>query len=378
MAGFTNYYVDPLNGTDDVVGDRGSVIGNPWKSRQYAYDHITRDAANGDQINHKSDQAPGIATTTDDVMTTAEDLSTYGEPTEAAPLIDRGYSSALNDGGIGGLDGDGTYSVIGTKVPFHSIVDMHCHNTGSNMILYLYRGSAINCEIDNTTDRGLKLYQNCRVINCHIHNIDLYCINCESAYNQVLNCYIKNGTNKANYGIYAQVYTNVFLNNIISLDDSSTGIYMAGDHMTARGNTIFSDGGTGSGMYVNATYRRHSVVNNIVAGFSGGGGAGINFLNAPGESVDEFGHNAVYNCTTNYKNLADSDFICNFGDNEELSESPFMKTGSDTFANRFNYFAPRAVGNVWGGAYPSGCRMDKGAVQHSTPQTGATALQWAK
>jgi hypothetical protein len=37
-------------------------------------------------------------------------------------------------------------------------------------------------------------------------------------------------------------------------------------------------------------------------------------------------------------------------DNESLGATPFAKSGSDTFANRFVYFAPADTGNVYGGA----------------------------
>jgi len=71
------------------------------------------------------------------------------------------------------------------------------------------------------------------------------------------------------------------------------------------------------------------------------------------------GNNALYNNTTHYT-LNDAISI---GDNEELGASPFAKSGADTFANRFTYFAPVDTGNVIGGAYPSGANLDKGAVQ---------------
>ena len=57
-------------------------------------------------------------------------------------------------------------------------------------------------------------------------------------------------------------------------------------------------------------------------------------------------------------------------DNETLSATPFDKSGSDTFANRYTYFAPVDTGNVRGGAYPSAARRDKGAVQHVDPTGG--------
>jgi hypothetical protein len=78
-----------------------------------------------------------------------------------------------------------------------------------------------------------------------------------------------------------------------------------------------------------------------------------------------YGYNGMYNNATDYSGSVD--IIQALGDNESLGSSPFAKSGADTVANRFAYFEPADVGNVRGGAYPSGCRLDKGAVQHADP-----------
>ncbi len=360
MAGFNQYYVDPSLGSDTGNGSQGA----PWgrlagEVVQYALDvGITRDPINGDQIN--------VVSGTDDTLGAALDITgTYGDPTEVAPLVFRGCTSTANDGGIGGIDGDGSYAIIGTKVRFVSVVDMHCHNTGNNVILYLDRGSAINCETNNSGDRGIQLYQYSRAINCHIHDIDSYGIHLESAANQAHYNYIKNdGVETMAYGIYSGSYDNHVSQNIISVDSSTHGIYLAPDFQSTHNNTIFSNGGYGNGLQIGSGWHHHNCLNNLIAGFSSGSGKGIFFYDTPGEPLDTFGHNAVYDCATKYSNLADADFVCNFGNNEELTSSPFMKTGADTFVNRFAYFEPSDAGNIRGGAYPAGCRLDKGAVQH--------------
>jgi hypothetical protein len=81
-----------------------------------------------------------------------------------------------------------------------------------------------------------------------------------------------------------------------------------------------------------------------------------------------YGYNGMYNNATDYSGSVD--IIQALGDNESLGSSPFAKSGADTFANRFTYFEPADVGNVRGGAHPSGCRLDKGAVQHADPAGG--------
>ena len=93
------------------------------------------------------------------------------------------------------------------------------------------------------------------------------------------------------------------------------------------------------------------------------------------------GHNGTFNNTTNYSNL--TDVVNNIGDDEVLGSSPFAKSGSDTFVNRFSFFEPNDIGNVRCGAYPSGSRLDKGAVQHSDPASGGLLIHpgmsgWAR
>jgi len=91
----TNYYVDP-GGGDDATGD-GS-IGTPWKTTQYALDHIVRNSTNGDQVNIKAGAA--------DVLAASLSLATYGAPTYDAPLRFRGYTNIANDGGYGDIHGN--------------------------------------------------------------------------------------------------------------------------------------------------------------------------------------------------------------------------------------------------------------------------------
>ncbi len=71
-------------------------------------------------------------------------------------------------------------------------------------------------------------------------------------------------------------------------------------------------------------------------------------------------NNAVYGSGTKYT----IDYTHFESANESLSITPFAKSGSDTFANRFAYFAPVDTGSVRGGAFMES-NLDKGAVQHA-------------
>jgi hypothetical protein len=106
----------------------------------------------------------------------------------------------------------------------------------------------------------------------------------------------------------------------------------------------------------------------LIEGFTGGAAAGIEMTGMTSPLI-LYGHNAFYNNNNDIINDGDKVFDLSAND-ESLGSSPFAKSGADTFANRFTYFAPANVGSVQGGAYPTGARLDKGAVQHTDPAGG--------
>jgi len=351
----TQTYVDP-----SIAGDSGAgSVGDPYGDLQYALNQVTRDSTNGDQFNIKAG--------TDEVLGAALDLSTYGTPAGNAPLVFRGYTSAANDGGIGGVSGDGSYSIIDSStLDYISFIACHLHNSGAAKILELDDYcNILDCEIDNTSGGGVKLGNYGRIANNHIHNIGGVGAvggSCFFAFN-----YFKNGTNDFTSALQLAAEAQA-IGNIFSLDGASNGIEATSLRWICNGNSILSAAGTGTGIVLSGSDAWQGVLlNNCVEGFSGAGGKGINFASNT-YPLALYGHNAVYNCTTKYSGLGD--VILNLGDNEELTATPFAKSGADTFANRFTYFAPADTGNVQGGAYPSGCRLDKGAVQHADPAGG--------
>ena len=362
----TNYYVDPSLGSD--TGD-GS-LGTPWGRAsgsvvQYALDTITRDSSNGDQINIKAG--------TDDVLSAALNLTTYGAPVYHSPLIFRGYTSAANDGGIGGISGAGLYAINAFANSLTGIWwrDLHLHNCGSANVLFLHNWSGcINCELDNSTGNGIQhATQGTQsiILNNNFHNIGGYGINITASGGCLIKGnYFKNETNDFIAAIFLNHYQCTVENNIISVDSASDGILLgsSGFFNVIRANSILSSSGTGAGIDV-TPQQSTKVYENLVEGFSGSGGIGIAY-HASEQQLG--GNNAVYNCATTYSNQ--SAIIDDLGDidslysDETLSESPFAKDGSDTFSNRFAYFVPKDVGNIWGGIYPIGSGIDKGAVQH--------------
>ena len=117
------------------------------------------------------------------------------------------------------------------------------------------------------------------------------------------------------------------------------------------GNTILSAGGTGTGIEFTNSISQSSLYlyNNYIEGFSGAGGEGIN-MSYTTEGCGVYGQNACYNNETNYTFTSDTQLM--LGDNEVLTATGLVKSGADTFANRFTYFAPANVGNMQTGGYP--------------------------
>jgi hypothetical protein len=341
-----DYYVHATEGSD-ATGD-GS-IGNPFATHIGALATLTQDSTDGDRINITGDL---VAT-----ATIGDSLGTYGTPTDKAPLIFNGLTD-------GGLNGNGTYSISGpyTTTACIHYTNLHLHNCGANNVVELSSAVIADCEVDTNAGSGyygIYLRGYCLATGCYVHGVDrgIYCYN----ENQVFANYLADiaGT----YGITNESYSSHYLHNIISVSGATTGIYTAQRGGIIANNSILSAGGTGRGIYITDYFGGKRVYNNLIEGFSGAGGDGIELAEVSQSTVQFLlANNAVYNCASAYTNTSYGDWIYDAGDNETLSASPFAKKGDNTFANRFEYFRPLNVGNVLRGGYPSGSRMFKGAV----------------
>ena len=361
MGAPTQYYVDP-----SIAGDSGAgTSGDPYGDLQYALDQVGtspgRDATNGDRFNIKAG--------TDEVMSSGISLATYGGPSATAPLIFQGYTTTAGDGGIGGVSGGGSSTIINASgTSYVHFLDLHCHNTGSNIILRLNTYSSVQrCEIDNCTSNGIQYGAQCLISDCNIHNISAVGV-LLTGTSIIKNCYFTNGANDFSDCINLPLNA-VAYRNILSIDGATNGIELTSVTGRMINNSIISSGGTGTGLLFGGVDAEQAIVDgNLIEGFSGVGGIAADFASSA-RPIAFHGHNGYYNNTTNEANASDSILIPT-GTNESLGASPFDKSGSDTFANRFTYFAPVDTGNVHGGAYPSGSRVDKGAVQHADPAGG--------
>jgi hypothetical protein len=352
MATPTEYWADPAATVD--TGD-GTSKANAWGPRtggkaavQHALDTITQ-GAGGDRIN--------VVAGTDDTLNAALTLATYGTPTSEKPIIIQGATTTAGDLGVGGIDGAATYSIM-NNTGYNNVhfVDMHLHNCGSQKILLLNdECSVVRCEVNNSTAYAIECDVACTIQDCNIHNHGGLLVDTET--HVIGNYIVADGT------ITTILQTGgdgvLIAENILTqVSGADTGIYLLGNKHMCRHNSVL--GATASGIAIRAFTNAQisQLIGNLVDGFSSGTGIDMAAMNQ--RILRNYRYNAV-NGGTEYG--TDPDHIIGEKiDNESLSVTPFAKSGSDTFANRFTYFAPADTGNVLGGL-PNG--RDKGAVQSS-------------
>ena len=341
MAAPTNIFVDPSINADTGAG----TLGDPYGDLQYALDTMTRDAANGDQINIKAGTA--------EVLSAVLSFASYGVPAAAAPLILRGYTSAANDGGVGEVNCDGSNFIDGRFFRTTHLINLHIYaGAASGEIIQLGIDCTVqNCEVNNAQGGGIYFHSSAnRAIGNNIYDVGGMGIHYNNSRGIIVNNFLKNGPtyNMVN-AIVINSANNVIARNVISITGDTNGIAdnAFDDGSSITNNSILSSSGTGKGITIDSSSTEALVIiNNVVEGFSGTGGVGI-LASSTGEFSHRISNNAVFNCTTNYT-LGDNNVLTS--DNEVLGSTPFAKSGADTFANRFVYFAPNDVGNVLTGA----------------------------
>ena len=340
----TETYVDPA-----IAGASGAgTSGDPYGDLQHALDTMTRDGANGDRINIKAG--------TDEVLTATLSLATYGTPTNSTPLHFQGYTTAADDGGIGGISGAATYSIFSsTSLDYISFVDMHLHNSGSNKIVRVDDWCLFeNVEFDNSTTDGLYLGTANHVVNCYFHNIGGFGVFDSGGH--IWQCYFENGANDFSSAMRLNGDGNAVAN-IINIDGATDGITIASFSNIVTNNTIYSSAGTGQGIVSNQNGA--IIANNYVEGFSGVGGIGIDIN---GGVSDLLIGNRYYNNTSN---LDDAGVWLIKTDNSAVGSSALTNPGAGDFS----------VGtDLKAGAYPTTFKavatdqfMDIGAAQREEP-----------
>lgn len=315
MAAPTNYYVDPLNGSDG--GGDGS-IGAPWATTQKALDTITRDATNGDQVN--------IRSTFPDILRAPLSLTAYGTPTETAPLIIRGYTSIANDGGYGQISGGGRQNIADFYTagkPHVYFVDMDLgYGAASGRLVQLYYGALLRCKIHHAASGisiagGYSIVANCHVYDCTVYALETHDASPAFIYHNFFQ----------HRGVYLESSYSTLAFNLIKVDANQPGIYgyAGGDALIQ--NSIYTTGGNATGIDLQGTtVQKNVLLNNIVEGFSGG--IGINV--ASGVNLVLYGNNKVFNCGTPFS--MSGDVLLDVGNNTVLAASPFTDPANDDFS----------------------------------------------
>jgi hypothetical protein len=344
MGALTEIYVEPAIAANSGTG----VIGDPYGDCQYALDTTARDTTNGNRFNIKAGTA--------EILAAALSLTTYGTPTSAAPLWFRGYTSAAGDGGIGKIDGNaGGFSTFAGSAHVW-FQDMELFNTGAADVVQigLENAGLIHCKIHGTT--GIAIDETAagnsgNIIGCYIYDFGTIGIRLSQGNIHANYIVLTTADNDAIVTQSVAGGSAMALNitrNIISIQGvNAEGIRLAsGRTFFIANNSVYTTfAGTQRGILANG---QGVCINNLVEGFSGVGGVGI--LTSTGD-VAMVANNSVYNNTAAFSFTTD---VFSQANNNTLGASPFAKSGSDTFDNRFTFFAPVDTGTVHGGSYYAG------------------------
>lgn len=361
----TEIYVDP-----SIAGDSGTgTIGDPFGDFQYALTNSVFDTTNGTRINVKAG--------TDEVLTANGDFTTNffagGGTSATAHLVIEGYTSTAGDGGEGGISGDGSFQIISnTSRDYVTFRNMHLHNCATAIVQLDDFCTFDTCRFDTCSTLGVRVDNYCQFVNCSFTEIGGTVIEME-VQSVVENCYFKNGTTKPTHTVFMN-NASVVRNSIFSLDGSSSGVTVSQVGCRVEGNTFYGAGtATGSAVLFDAaTHEGCSVTNNIISGFNGTGGDGVDFGSSTVPLL-RYQNNTFYNNASNESNVGSAKILNDEG-NETASAEPVALSGSDTFANRFTYFAPVDTDSIHGGSYPDGTLRDRGAVQHTDPAGGGGGI----
>lgn len=333
MSAPTGYFSDIVGGTDDTTGDRGSVVGNPWKTVQFALDNITQDTADGDVINIKTG---GLNT-----LSASLDLSTYGTPSLTAPLIFRGYTSVAKDGGRGDLNGDGARAVLaGTPNGVH-FIDMACWKAGSSTVLALGQNcSLINCRVYDTTGTLVTISSHHYVNHCRFNDCS-GTLALALTSGVITNCtFADSATQQPRTWLSGGSGSIYIINNLFQLSLDTRGIEVTSE-MFIVNNSFFGAAGTGTAIKTLADRNRIIILNNIVSGFSGSGGVGIDLRS--GDTILAYSNNTLQDNETDTNNVAGAWFGSS---NESISNATYTDApGGD--------FTPKNEGSILAGSFPT-------------------------
>lgn len=306
--------------TDVKCTQHAGTTALPWRSLQGAFDLLTRSVADGNQVNLKAGTAH-----VNDAALDLDEVIAGGALAASLPLIIRGYTATANDGGMGEIDCGGVTMFAATTYDYVMLIDLEIHSAGDNNTVTLDQGSyIIHCEVHKgasapTVLKTLVSAATGHVINCYIHDTAGIGVSAGIAYGN----YIAACNAKGSIAWYT-------FHNIIALSAAGAiGVQPPGYFAAAVGNIIYnSAAGTAQGVYDSAAQVGHTIINNIIEGFSGAGGEGIYIATA---DVANIGYNAFYNNTANITNAGVywNDLTAN---DVALAASPFTNAAAGDFS----------------------------------------------
>lgn len=296
-------------------------------------------------------------------------------------LLIQGYDTTPGDGGLYEIDVNGsTWSEDAVDdIIFHSLGVTNPGATATSFIaLNSYAVAVVNCHFSdfNTDTRVVHVGKtNCWVGGCSFTDINARCIDGPHA---VYGCLFYNSGTRTITECMNDGPSDI-TNCMFALSDGSNGI----NTEIARNitnNSFYCSDATG---YAVRLYKgMNRCLSNVIEGFS----VGIELTNYAYATKGIIEANSIYNCTQNAgdsstaapANLTHGQWRI-IGDsgglgvaNENLSASPFAKSGSVSWANRRAYFEPQDEGSVLGGCPLTG--NSRGAIQLTSSGSGSSVI----
>ncbi len=365
----TEIYVDPSIAADSGAG----TLGDPFGDLEYAIVQTTFNLSGGTRVNVKAGTQEVLVA---DLATAMADTSVAAAwvPTNGDPCVIQGYTATAGDGGKGDISGGGLVSIISdVNLDNTHIIDLIAGDCGANRIFWLDNEcSVLRSELHTSTHYGLQAGNYIHVESCYFHDIN------DNGGN-VINCSTI-GMIRGNWFEDCDVGVGEVINATGALCDRNIIILAAADNDGIRilnsaqviNNSIYQPfAGTGAGIITVDATSVPVIENNLIEGFSGVGGRGVDINN---DIAYIMKGNAAYDCTTPYESAGTP--IGTQADNETLSASPFTDAANGDFS-------PVDTGNVKGGslpqAWPAGSvnnviSLDKGAVQPTASGGGGMKL----
>jgi len=338
--------------TADITTDASSpadvtAATAPYGDLEFAIEQTTFDTTNGTRVNIKAGTDEILAA---DLTTALADTGTTiaWVPSELAPLYIQGYTAVAGDGGVGGISGGaGNFPILTASSSQRHILllDLHMHNVGTATNLLSVNNYSViaRCEIDNVTGSGVSSGVSCLITNCYIHDCTVNGV--MGNFDAITYCVFENGASKkfGSNGSAACIASSRLVDrNIFILDSVSDGIN-SGDYGAITNNSIYSNAGTGSGIVCQNAQGAFLIANNLIEGFSGTGGFGIDFVAAT-SYARMMRNNSVYNCliAIDTPSMTPAESV----GNETLTASPFTSASTGDFS-------PVDTGSVKEGSWPT-------------------------